>query len=94
MISAQEALQMGLANRVVKGEGLMDASMDVAKKIIQKAPLAVKMALTAVNYGTETGSESGLVLESAFANLLLCSKDKEEGIKAFMEKRKPNFSGN
>ena len=94
MISAQEALQMGLANKVVKHEELMDASIEVAKKIIQKAPLAVKLAMTAVHYGTETDLEAGLVLESAFGNLLFCSKDKEEGVKAFMEKRKPTFTGN
>lgn len=94
MIGAQEALQMGLANMVVKQEELMDASVKVAKKIIEKAPLAVRMAMTSVYHGTETDLETGLVLEAAFSNLLLISEDKEEGIKAFMEKRKPNFTGN
>jgi enoyl-CoA hydratase len=94
MIGAQEALQMGLANRVVKKEEVMDASVKVAKKIIQKAPSAVKMAMTAVYQGTETDLKTGLVLEAAFGNLLLTGKDKEEGVKAFMEKRKPNFTGN
>ncbi len=92
-ISAQEALQMGLANMVVPQEGLMDASMKVAKKIIQKAPLAVKMAMIAVHYGMETDLETGLVFESALSNIILGTQDKEEGIRAFMEKRKPNFSG-
>jgi len=93
MIGAEEALQMGLANMVVKPEELMDASVKVAKKIIGKAPLAVKMALIAVNQGVENDLETGLVLEAAFGNLLLVSEDKEEGVKAFMEKRKPNFTG-
>ena len=93
MISAQEALQMGLANRVVKPEELIEAATEVARKISQKAPLAVKMAMTAVNRGTETDLETGLFLEAALANVLLGSKDKEEGIKSFLEKRKPNFSG-
>ena len=93
MISAQEALQMGLANRVVKPEELIDAATEVARKISQKAPLAVKMAMTAVNRGTETDLETGLFLEAALANVLIGSKDKEEGIKSFLEKRKPNFSG-
>ena len=93
MISAQEALQMGLANRVVKPEELIEAATEVARKIAQKAPLAVKMAMTAVNRGTETDLETGLFLEAALANVLLGSKDKEEGIKSFLEKRKPNFSG-
>ncbi|MDO8722536.1 MAG: enoyl-CoA hydratase-related protein [Syntrophales bacterium] len=92
-ISAQEALQMGLANKVVKPEELIDAATEVAKKIAQKAPMAVKMALMAVNRGAETDLDTGLFLEAALANVLLGSKDKEEGIKAFLEKRKPNFSG-
>jgi len=94
MISAQEALQMGLANMVVKQEELMDVSIKVAKKIIQKAPLAVKMAMMAVRYGKETDLGTGLILESTLADILLGTRDKEEGIKAFLEKRKPNFSGN
>jgi enoyl-CoA hydratase len=93
LISAQEALQMGLANMVVKQEDLMDASIKVAKKIIEKAPLAAKMAMIAVYHGTETDLETGLVFEAALANVLLGTQDKEEGIRAFMEKRKPNFSG-
>ena len=93
MIKAQDALQMGLANMVVKQEDLMDTSIKIAKKIMGKAPLAVKMAIVAVNHGTETDLESGLIIEAAFGNLLLVTKDKEEGIKALMEKRKPNFTG-
>ena len=93
MIGATEALQMGLANMVVSQEELMDVSIKMAKKMAQKAPLAVKMAMMAVHHGTETHLESGLVLEAALANVLLGTHDKEEGIKAFLEKRKPNFSG-
>ncbi|MBU2497948.1 MAG: enoyl-CoA hydratase/isomerase family protein [Proteobacteria bacterium] len=93
MIGAQEALQIGLANMVVKPEELMDATAKVANKIVGKAPLAVKMALIAVNQGVENDLETGLVLEAAFGNLLLVSEDKEEGVRAFMEKRKPNFTG-
>jgi enoyl-CoA hydratase len=93
MISAQEALGMGLANMVVNQEELIDVSMRVARKIVQKAPLAVKMAMMAVNHGTETDLETGLVFEAALANVLLGTEDKEEGIRAFMERRKPNFSG-
>jgi enoyl-CoA hydratase len=93
MIDAQDALKMGLANMVVKQEDLIDISFKVAGKILKKAPLAVKMAVMAVNHGTETDLESGLIYESAFANVLLNTKDREEGINAFMEKRKPKFTG-
>ncbi len=93
MIGAQDALQMGLANMVVPQKELMDVSMGVVKKIIRKAPLAVKMAMMAVHRGAEIDLESGLFLEAAFANILVGSQDKQEGIKAFQEKRKPHFSG-
>lgn len=93
MVGAQDALQMGLANMVVKPEELMNAAAEAARKIAAKAPLAVKMAMMAVYHGTETDLESGLFFEAALANVLLGTQDMEEGIKAFLEKRKPNFSG-
>jgi enoyl-CoA hydratase len=93
MINAQDALQMGLANMVVPQKELMDASIGVAKKIIQKAPLAIKLAMIAVNYGAEIDLDSGLLLEATVANTLLGTQDKEEGIKAFLDRRKPDFSG-
>lgn len=93
MLNADQALQMGLANLVVKQEELIDASMNVASKIAQKAPLAVRMAMMAVNQGVETDLDSGLAFESAVANILLGTEDKKEGITAFREKRAPKFSG-
>lgn len=93
MLGAQEALQMGLANKVVKPEELIDAAKETARKIAQKPPLAVKMAIMAVNHGAETDLETGLFLEAALANVLLGSQDKAEGIGAFLEKRKPVFTG-
>jgi len=93
MIGAQDALQMGLANMVVKPEELISAAAAAAKKMAEKAPLAVKMAMMAVNHGTETDLESGLLLEAVLANVLLGTEDKAEGITAFLERRKPNFTG-
>lgn len=93
MIGTQEALQLGLANKVVKPEELMDVAVETAKRIARKPSLAVKMAIMAVNHGFETDLESGLFLESALANILLGSQDKTEGITAFLEKRKPVFTG-
>ncbi|MGB5159336.1 enoyl-CoA hydratase/isomerase family protein [Desulfobacterium sp. N47] len=93
MLSAQEAYQMGVANKVVKPEELMDVAAATAKKIAQKPALAMKMCIMAVNHGSETDLESGLFIESALANIVLGSQDKAEGIAAFIEKRKPVFTG-
>ncbi|MBW1772467.1 MAG: enoyl-CoA hydratase/isomerase family protein [Deltaproteobacteria bacterium] len=93
MIDAPTALELGLANMVAAPEELMEKTLKLGKKIASKGPFAVKMALMAVNYGLETNMESGLALEAALTNLALQSKDKEEGIAAFFEKRKPNYTG-
>ena len=94
MINAEQALNLGLANKVAKPEELMDVAMKVAKKIGTKAPLAVKFAMIATKYGSEVDLETGLVLEGLAANLALSSKDKIEGVAAFLEKRKPSYTGN
>lgn len=93
MIDAARAVDIGLANLMVKPDELMEKSLEVAGKIATKAPLAVKMALCAVKYGLETDLETGLVLESALANVTIGSEDKNEGIAAFFEKRKPDYRG-
>lgn len=92
-MGAEEALRVGLANMVVKPEELMDATFKVAKTICEKGPLAVKYALLAVHHGVETDLETGLVIESAMENLVLATKDKQEGVSSFLEKRKPAFQG-
>ena len=93
MIDAAEAVDFGLVNLIVKPDELMEKAIEVAKKITSKGPLAVKMTLFAVKYGAETDLETGLVLESALANLTMASEDKKEGIAAFFEKRKPEYTG-
>ncbi len=94
MINAEQALNLGLANQVAKPEELMDAAMKVAKKIATKAPLAVKFAMIATKCGADLDLESGLVMEALAANLALSSDDKKEGVAAFLEKRKPSYTGN
>lgn len=93
MIGAKEAVDMGLASLMVKPESLMESARKIAKKIASKGPLAVKMALLAVNSGMETDIETGLMLEAVMGNLAIASKDKEEGIASFFEKRPPVFKG-
>ena len=94
MINAEQALNLGLANQVAKPEELMDVAMKVAKKIATKAPLAVKFAMIATKSGADLDLESGLVMEALAVNLALASEDKKEGVAAFMEKRKPSYTGN
>jgi len=93
MIDAAKAVDLGLANLMAKPEELMEKALAVAGKIASKAPLAVKMAICAVNYGTGVDLETGIVLESALANVTIASADKKEGIAAFLEKRKPAYKG-
>ena len=93
MIDAATSVKIGLANVMVKSDELMEKALKIAGKIASKAPLAVKMALTAVKYGLETDLETGLVLEAALGNLTLASGDKNEGISAFFEKRNPEYKG-
>ncbi len=94
MINAEQALNLGLANQVAKPEELMDVAMKVAKKIATKAPLAVKFAMIATKSGADLDLESGLVMEALAVNLALASEDKKEGVAAFLEKRKPSYTGN
>jgi len=93
MIGAKEALAAGLGNMVVAPEKLREATLKVAKKICTKAPLAVKLALHAVKYGSEVDLETGLALEAAVMNVTISSEDAKEGTAAFFEKRRPDFKG-
>ena len=93
MIESETAVELGLANIVVKPEELMEKAVKTAKKIMTKAPLAVKMAIFAINYGLETDLETGLILETALESIAVVSEDKKEGIEAFFNKRKPAFKG-
>lgn len=92
-IGAQEAFEMGLANLVVTQDKLREKTLEVAQKICTKGPLAVKLALHAVNFGMEADLQTGLALEAAMTNVATGTKDAKEGIASFLEKRKPEFKG-
>ncbi len=93
MIDAESGLRMGLANKVVPPANLMEACLEVGKTLLKKGPLAISLVLQAVNSGLEMGQTEGLILESTLMTLACASEDKNEGIKAFLEKRKPSFKG-
>jgi enoyl-CoA hydratase len=93
MISAEEALRIGLVNHVHEPAELMPAAEAMAKKIIANAPLAVKYAMEAIERGVEMPQEEGLFLEATLFGLACATEDMREGTKAFLEKRKPEFRG-
>jgi enoyl-CoA hydratase len=93
MITAEEALRVRLVNHVYEPAELLPAAEALAKKIIANAPLAVKYTMEAIDRGLEMPQEEGLFLEATLFGLSCATEDMREGTKAFLEKRKANFSG-
>lgn len=93
IIDAEEALSIGLVNEVVPHEALRNTCIELAKTILSKAPVAVKMAKRAINEGIKVSLEEGLNLEEKCFSELCASEDMKEGTSAFLEKRKPEFAG-
>jgi enoyl-CoA hydratase len=93
MITAEEALRVGLVNRVVEQAELLATAESIAKKIIANAPLAVKYSLEAIERGMEMPQEEGLFLEATLFGLCCATEDMREGTRAFLEKRPAKFQG-
>jgi enoyl-CoA hydratase len=93
MLTAQEAEQMGLVNRVMPVASYLEEAKRLALEICQRSPLAVKFAKEAVLKAFETSLHDGLDFERKCFYLLFGSEDQKEGMKAFLEKRKPVFKG-
>ena len=93
MISAQEAYRIGLVNEVVPGAELLTRAEAILKQIFANAPLAVKFSLEAVNKGMETSQAEGMSLEASLFGLCAGTEDKQEGTRAFLQKRTPQFQG-
>lgn len=92
-INAQEALRIGLVERVVpKGQAVEEAKK-LLKKIMGKGPVAIKMAKKAINEGLKMSLREGLDLEAQCNGICFGTQDKDEGAKAFSEKRPANFKG-
>ncbi|MFN9501548.1 MAG: enoyl-CoA hydratase-related protein, partial [Chryseotalea sp.] len=92
-ISADEALQYRLINKVVPVEMLIHETLTLAKEIAQQSPIAIMLAKEAVNRSFETHLDEGLHFERKNFYLAFASEDQKEGMAAFVEKRKPNFKG-
>ncbi|HVO57673.1 MAG TPA: enoyl-CoA hydratase-related protein [Dongiaceae bacterium] len=93
MISAEEAMRIGLVNHVYEPAELLDAARALARKIIANAPLAVKYTMEAIERGSEMPQEEGLFLEATLFGVACATEDMREGTKAFLEKRPADFKG-
>lgn len=92
-ITAERALHLGIVNRVVPATELEAETLKLATQLANAAPLALRGMLDCVNIGGECGIEEGLEYESAQFGLMFSSNDMREGTSAFLEKRKPSFTG-
>jgi enoyl-CoA hydratase len=90
-ISAQEALAIGLVNKVVPHEEVLSEAKALAEKIVSKGQLAVKYAMEVVIEGLKRDLYSGLELEAEYFSVLCETEDRKEGMAAFLEKREPKF---
>jgi enoyl-CoA hydratase len=93
MITAEEAKQWGLVVKVVPNEYLVEEAKNLAKVIASKPPVAVRLGKEAVLKSFDTTMEGGLEFERKNFYMLFASEDQKEGMKAFVEKRKPEWKG-
>ncbi len=93
MVDANQALAMGLVNDVVPHAALRDAATGLAERIMANAPIAVAMALEAIDMGYHATTEDALRFESSLFGLLASTSDMQEGMAAFLAKRKADFKG-
>lgn len=92
-IEAAEAMQIGLINRVYPVEEYLNGALNIARKISELPPLAVRLAKESVNKAFNSTLTDGLTFERKNYYLTFSTEDQKEGIKAFLEKRKPKYTG-
>ncbi|NLC08108.1 MAG: hypothetical protein GX755_09140 [Syntrophomonadaceae bacterium] len=93
LIDAATAKEIGLVNQVVEPADLMNEAMKLARKIATKAPLAIRLAKETINRGMDTDIVSATEYETRGFALLFSTADRQEGMRAFLEKRRPDFQG-
>jgi enoyl-CoA hydratase len=92
-LTADDALRLGVVNRVVGADQLMAEAETLARAVTGHAPLAVRACIEAVTRGARLSLEEGLALEAELFSRLFSTEDVREGTRAFLEKRKPSFRG-
>ena len=92
-VNAEEAQRIGLVNRVVPHDRLMEEAEAMMEGIAAQAPIAIRCAKQAINWGIQADLETGLELEKELAALAFGTTDKQEGVAAFLAKRAPEFRG-
>jgi enoyl-CoA hydratase/3-hydroxyacyl-CoA dehydrogenase len=92
-LKAEEALKVGLVNKVVHYDKLRDEVRELARKLSELAPIALRYAKHALNFGTQAPLETGLRLESGLMGLTFSTEDIKEGVEALMSRRKAEFKG-
>lgn len=92
-VDANEALRIGLVNKVVPKEELMTAAFEMAERIASLAPLSIQGIKKSMYYGTEMPLADGLTLENDICKKLYSTEDHQEARQAFIEKRKPEYKG-
>lgn len=93
VITAVEAERIGLVNRVVPAADLLGAASELARQLARQSPTAIRYILTAVNNGLEMPFDDGSAYEATLFGLVTATSDMREGTQAFLEKRKPEFTG-
>ncbi|MFL5665229.1 MAG: enoyl-CoA hydratase-related protein [Ktedonobacteraceae bacterium] len=92
-VKAEEALRIGLVNRVVPKGDVLDEAHQMVRLILKNSPIAVQQAKVAINQGMQTSIDQGLIIEAESWLTLFGTHDRKEGTTAFVEKRSPQFAG-
>jgi enoyl-CoA hydratase len=93
IVDAVEAERICMVNRIVPHADLPSAAKDLARKIMQRGPLAVRLAKVAIDAGVNLGPGAGYLSEVLGQTVLFATEDRLEGTGAFLEKRRPDFRG-
>ena len=92
-VKADEALKIGLVDKVVPYDKLKDETRALSQRICDGPPIALKYAKQAINFGSQVPLEVGLRMEASLMGLLFSTEDVKLGLEAFMSRRKPKFNG-